>query len=270
MLGAQTDSITYPLVLNLAAIAVMQEETKKAADAEAAAAAAQAQEVEAAAAKTDSTTVAEAAPDLATRAADVLIEALLADQQSGQAYEVAQTAIRRDPQSSYVFRFSRIRPAERAGGEFSYDLGYRIEYDDNVTFPDEVFASGEEDFRHVLLADLNYQRPFGDNWSLFAQGHFFQSFHHELDEFNQTRLVGSAAVGQTGRKMGWRFPLEFSIGPEDRMIQAMPFVGPLRVTARLDADGNATTRNPGDLQGAAPDSVSPGASDIEVVLDEVL
>ena len=67
-----------------------------------------------------------------------------------------------------------------------------------------------------------------------------------------------------------RFPLEFSIGPEDRMIQAMPFVGPLRVTARLDADGNATTRNPGDLQGAAPDSVSPGASDIEVVLDEVL
>ena len=65
-------------------------------------------------------------------------------------------------------------------------------------------------------------------------------------------------------------PLEFAIGPEDRMIQSMPFVGPLQVTARLDADGNATTRSPGDLQGAAAERVEPGATGLEVVLDEVL
>lgn len=67
-----------------------------------------------------------------------------------------------------------------------------------------------------------------------------------------------------------RFPVEFEIGPEDRMIQTMPFVGPLRVTARLDADGNATTRSPGDLQGEAPGSLSPGARGVDVVLDEAL
>jgi len=69
---------------------------------------------------------------------------------------------------------------------------------------------------------------------------------------------------------GPTFPFEFSIGPEDRMIQAMPFAGPFQLTARIDADGDATTRNPGDLQGAAEGTFSPGASDIEIVIDEVL
>ena len=67
-----------------------------------------------------------------------------------------------------------------------------------------------------------------------------------------------------------RFPLDFSIGPEDRMIQTLPFEGTLLVSARLDADGNATTRTPGDLQGAAADGVTPGASGVSVVLDELL
>jgi hypothetical protein len=66
------------------------------------------------------------------------------------------------------------------------------------------------------------------------------------------------------------FPLEFSIGPDDRMIQSMPFVGPLNVTARLDTDGNATSRSPGDLQGAAGAPVDPGASGVVVVLDQIL
>ena len=66
------------------------------------------------------------------------------------------------------------------------------------------------------------------------------------------------------------FPLDFTLGPEDRMIQALPFEGPLRISARLDADGNATTRAPGDLQGAAPDTVEPGATGVPVLIDEVL
>ena len=67
-----------------------------------------------------------------------------------------------------------------------------------------------------------------------------------------------------------KFPVTFEIGPGDRMIQAMPFVGPLQLTARLDGDGNATTRTAGDLQGAAPAPVDPGAERIEIVLSEVL
>jgi hypothetical protein len=67
-----------------------------------------------------------------------------------------------------------------------------------------------------------------------------------------------------------RFPLDFTLGPEDRMIQAMPFAGPLRISARVDTDGNATTRTPGDLQGSARGDVEPGASGVEVGIDEVL
>jgi hypothetical protein len=67
-----------------------------------------------------------------------------------------------------------------------------------------------------------------------------------------------------------RLPLEFSIGPADRMIEQMPFEGPLRLTARLDADGNAMTRLAGDLQGAAPGDYQPGASGVSIVIDQPL
>ena len=66
------------------------------------------------------------------------------------------------------------------------------------------------------------------------------------------------------------FPLDFEIGPHDRMIEAMPFEGPFQLTARVDADRNAMTRNPGDLQGEADGRFAPGAEDIEIVIDEVL
>ncbi len=66
------------------------------------------------------------------------------------------------------------------------------------------------------------------------------------------------------------FPLEFSIGPEDRMIEAMPFAGPLTLSARVDQDGNATTRSPGDLNGVAPGSFDPGDRGITLVIDQAL
>jgi hypothetical protein len=66
------------------------------------------------------------------------------------------------------------------------------------------------------------------------------------------------------------FPLEFTVGPADRMIQARPFQGPLQLTARLDADGNALTRNPGDIQGRYPDPIDPGAESLRFSLDEML
>ena len=67
-----------------------------------------------------------------------------------------------------------------------------------------------------------------------------------------------------------RLPLDFSLGPEDRMIPSVPFVGPLSISARIDRDGNAMTRNPGDLQGSAMGSFQPGARGVEVVIDEAL
>jgi cytochrome c-type biogenesis protein CcmH len=67
-----------------------------------------------------------------------------------------------------------------------------------------------------------------------------------------------------------RLPFQFSIGPGDRMIQQMPFEGPLRLSARLDADGNAMTRLAGDLQGAAPGEHTPGDDGVAIVIDQVL
>jgi hypothetical protein len=67
-----------------------------------------------------------------------------------------------------------------------------------------------------------------------------------------------------------RFPLDFEIGPADRMIQSMPFEGPVLLTARLDSDGNASSRSPGDLQGAAPEAVEPGAIGVAILLGERL
>jgi hypothetical protein len=68
-----------------------------------------------------------------------------------------------------------------------------------------------------------------------------------------------------------RFPYEFSIGPEDRMIQQMPFAGPIELTARIDTDGNATTKSPGDVTGTARDGpVEPGATGVAILLDTPL
>jgi hypothetical protein len=67
-----------------------------------------------------------------------------------------------------------------------------------------------------------------------------------------------------------KFPLHFSIGPDDRMIQTIPFVGPMQITARVDGDGNATTRDPGDLSGASDSPHSPGDRGVALLIDQVL
>jgi cytochrome c-type biogenesis protein CcmH len=64
------------------------------------------------------------------------------------------------------------------------------------------------------------------------------------------------------------FPLDFEIGADDRMIATVAFAGPLELAARLDGDGNASTRSPGDLQGVASATVEPGAEGVTIVLGE--
>jgi hypothetical protein len=67
-----------------------------------------------------------------------------------------------------------------------------------------------------------------------------------------------------------RFPLDFELGPDDRMIQALPFAGPLSLSARVDSDGNAMSRTPGDLQGEAAGPFEPGTNGIVLVIDQVV
>ena len=67
-----------------------------------------------------------------------------------------------------------------------------------------------------------------------------------------------------------RVPMPFSIGPDDRMNQSMPFAGEMLITARVDTDGNAMTRSPGDLQGASATPNAPGDRGVTLLIDEVL
>jgi hypothetical protein len=62
------------------------------------------------------------------------------------------------------------------------------------------------------------------------------------------------------------FPMQFSIGPADVMIKGRPWAGPIALTARLDGDGNAMSRDPNDLAGGVETPLQPGASDVEIVL----
>lgn len=85
-----------------------------------------------------------------------------------------------------------------------------------------------------------------------------------------------ARTGQAGPPLAVKlisnpsFPLEFEIGPDDRMMQQVPFAGPMQLSARLDADGSATTRQPGDLTGAASGTVEAGDTGVVITIDGVL
>lgn len=64
-----------------------------------------------------------------------------------------------------------------------------------------------------------------------------------------------------------RFPVAFEIGPANVMIPSMRFQGDIEITVRLDSDGNAMTKLPGDLEGTSKDFHKPGASGVEIVLE---
>jgi cytochrome c-type biogenesis protein CcmH/NrfF/Flp pilus assembly protein TadD len=65
------------------------------------------------------------------------------------------------------------------------------------------------------------------------------------------------------------FPLTYSLGPENVMMQGKPFSGKVTITVRLDQDGNPVTRQPGDLTGEYKNNpVDVGSKNVDVVLDQ--
>ncbi|MBW2541721.1 MAG: hypothetical protein JRF15_06490 [Deltaproteobacteria bacterium] len=66
------------------------------------------------------------------------------------------------------------------------------------------------------------------------------------------------------------FPHAFSIGPDDRMIESMPFAGEIRISVRVDGDGNVMSRNPGDLQGESEAPSAPGDRGVKLLIDTLL
>ena len=67
------------------------------------------------------------------------------------------------------------------------------------------------------------------------------------------------------------FPLNYSLGQENVMMQGLPFAGKINITVRLDKDANPATRTPGDLTGDyKKNPVEVGAKNVDIVLDHAM
>jgi hypothetical protein len=66
---------------------------------------------------------------------------------------------------------------------------------------------------------------------------------------------------------GW--PLAFTLDSRDAMIAGTKIAGKVYVTARVDKDGDAITKNPGDVAGQSK-AVDPPSKNVVVPLDTAL
>ena len=66
------------------------------------------------------------------------------------------------------------------------------------------------------------------------------------------------------------FPLSYSLGSENVMMQGQPFSGKVSISVRLDQDGNPMTREPGTLVGDyKKNPVAVGSRNVDIVIDQV-
>jgi cytochrome c-type biogenesis protein CcmH len=67
-----------------------------------------------------------------------------------------------------------------------------------------------------------------------------------------------------------KFPVAYSLSAQDVMMQGTSFSGKIFLSARLDKDGNPTTREPGNLTGEyKKNPAEVGAKRIDIVLDQI-
>ena len=67
-----------------------------------------------------------------------------------------------------------------------------------------------------------------------------------------------------------RFPLSYSLGPANVMMQGVAFAGKLNISVRLDKDGNPTTRGAGDMTGEYKNNPAEvGSKNSDIVIDQL-
>jgi hypothetical protein len=64
-----------------------------------------------------------------------------------------------------------------------------------------------------------------------------------------------------------QFPFAFELSQANVMIPSLRFEGEMDVTARLDSDGNAMTKDPRDLEGRSAAARKPGDTGVVIVLE---
>jgi len=66
------------------------------------------------------------------------------------------------------------------------------------------------------------------------------------------------------------FPLSFTLGQENVMMQGTPFAGKINLTVRVDKDGNPTTRGAGDMTGEYnKNPVDVGTKNVDIIIDQL-
>jgi hypothetical protein len=81
---------------------------------------------------------------------------------------------------------------------------------------------------------------------------------------------GAAGMPLAVRKLiAGTFPMSFSIDSRDAMVAGTQLAGKVVVTARVDKDGDAITKNPGDVTGQSK-AIEPPNQKVVVDLDTVL
>jgi hypothetical protein len=90
----------------------------------------------------------------------------------------------------------------------------------------------------------------------------------DAGEGQKGMLIASKRVDVTGPGM---FPLPYDVGPENVMMGGNSLDGQVRVEARVDQDGDAISKSPGDVVGAKAGAVTVGAPGaVDFVLAEKL
>jgi len=90
-------------------------------------------------------------------------------------------------------------------------------------------------------------------------------------------IIARSAAGAGGPPLAVKkidkptFPLNYSLSQENVMMQGLPFSGKISITARLDKDGNPTTRGAGDLTGEYKNNpAQAGAKNVDIAIDKVM
>ncbi len=66
------------------------------------------------------------------------------------------------------------------------------------------------------------------------------------------------------------FPVSYSLSQADSMIPGTIFQGEIRLSARLDKDGNAGPLEAGDMTGARPQTIPVGSADADIEIDTLI
>ena len=80
-------------------------------------------------------------------------------------------------------------------------------------------------------------------------------------------LLAAKKLPVTGSAM---FPLAYTLSQSDVMMQGTKLDGAVTVSARIDGDGDALSKNPGDITGQSKGPVPVGAKGVDFTLDTKL